>query len=200
MTEIPQPRGRPRESRVDHTVRRATRELLQDVGYSGFTVETVARRAGVGKAAIYRRFGSKAEMAFVATMHDAGLAAPADTRSLRGDLHAMITAGHALLADPVGREVAPAVLAEFGRDPASLARFHETFYAAELSAITELIDRAVARGELNARPDPTLVHLMVVGPVFLAVVAYRVSVDDAMINDLVDGLVAGLTVLGGEAR
>ncbi|WP_431047903.1 helix-turn-helix domain-containing protein [Streptomyces sp. P1-3] len=43
-------------------------------GYPALTVDQVATRTGVGKAAIYRRYASKAEMAFVATSADPAMA------------------------------------------------------------------------------------------------------------------------------
>ncbi len=48
--------GRPRDHRVDVSVLDATRILLLEGGLAAVTVAAVAARAGVGKAAIYRRY------------------------------------------------------------------------------------------------------------------------------------------------
>ena len=42
--------GRPRDSRLDHEVLRAAREILEEVGYVGLTVDAVAARAVVSRA------------------------------------------------------------------------------------------------------------------------------------------------------
>lgn len=57
-----QVRGRPRDPRVDEAVTRHLVELLASRGPDGFSVEELAERSGVGKAAIYRRFRSRSEL------------------------------------------------------------------------------------------------------------------------------------------
>src|SRR2546423_13164192 len=54
--------GRPRDPRVDESVRRAALELLVEQGYQATSIQAVARRAGVSAPAIYRRWSSKAEL------------------------------------------------------------------------------------------------------------------------------------------
>ena len=53
------PLGRPRDPRIDEAVLAATRELLAEVGYKRLSMGLVARRAGVHRPAIYRRWSSK---------------------------------------------------------------------------------------------------------------------------------------------
>ena len=47
--------GRPRDPQADEAIISAIVDVLAEQGFSGFTVEEVAARAGVGKATIYRR-------------------------------------------------------------------------------------------------------------------------------------------------
>ncbi|MFI2234564.1 TetR family transcriptional regulator [Nocardia testacea] len=57
-------------------------------GYSGFTVDAVAAKAGVGKAAIYRRYATKQELIFSVAVHGMD-EQPPDTGSLSTDLVAV---------------------------------------------------------------------------------------------------------------
>ena len=52
-------RGRPRSIEADAAILDATLELIDETGLTGLSVESVAARAGVGKATIYRRWPSK---------------------------------------------------------------------------------------------------------------------------------------------
>ena len=52
-------RGRPRSVEADAAILDATLELIDETGLTGLSVESVAARAGVGKATIYRRWPSK---------------------------------------------------------------------------------------------------------------------------------------------
>ena len=67
-------------------------EELAETGYGRLSMEAVARRAGAGKAALYRRWPSKQAMT-AALVSQAATEAPevADTGSLRGDVRAFLT-------------------------------------------------------------------------------------------------------------
>src|SRR5713226_3988971 len=59
--------GRPRSKGLDHRILRAARELMAAHGYCGFSLDDVARRAGVSKPTIYRRFsGGKVSLVIAA--------------------------------------------------------------------------------------------------------------------------------------
>ncbi len=84
--------GRPRDAGADRAILDATTELLADGGIAGLSMDMVAKRAGVGKATIYRRWQSKEELVLDAM----GVAPPViplpDTGTVRGDLVAYATA------------------------------------------------------------------------------------------------------------
>ena len=54
--------GQARSAAADASIVRATLEVLLEDGYRGLTMEQVRSRAGVGKATLYRRYGSKQEL------------------------------------------------------------------------------------------------------------------------------------------
>ncbi|MFH8387357.1 TetR-like C-terminal domain-containing protein [Kitasatospora sp. NPDC018058] len=64
-------------------------EELASTGYARLSLEAVAKRAGAGKAAIYRRSPSKLDMTVaLVTAVAVDTAETADTGTLRGDVHA----------------------------------------------------------------------------------------------------------------
>ncbi len=150
---------------MDGAIAAAARELLAEQGYAQLTVDAVAARAGVGKAAIYRRHATKQEMIFAAVMHGLELETPPDAGSLAADLAALTRDIVTNLTTPPPG-VVPGLLADVHADPAMAAAFAGTFVAAERTCVTEVLDRAVARGELSRRPDPATVHALLLGPIF----------------------------------
>lgn len=54
--------GRPRDPEIRSKVLLAAQRVYTRVGSAGFTFEAIAREAGVGKPAIYRRWGSTDEL------------------------------------------------------------------------------------------------------------------------------------------
>lgn len=180
---------------MDHKILQTTRELIDEVGYPALTVDQVAARAGVGKAAIYRRYSSKAEMAFVATAHGQWPPPLADTGSLHGDLLALARTFYAPMAAPAARQLVPALISELAANPELEARFQDTFLAAEHAAFAEIIERAVARGDLAGPVDPAIAHLLLLGSLAAALYIINLPVDDAMVADLAAATTAGITAL-----
>ena len=86
--------GRKRDHTRDPEILDAAIDVLAETGFDGMTIDMVAARAKAGKATIYRRWTSKADLVLdaVACMKAGELDAEhlPDTGTLRGDLVAMI--------------------------------------------------------------------------------------------------------------
>ncbi|MGW6421289.1 TetR/AcrR family transcriptional regulator [Nocardia sp. NPDC055053] len=165
MATSKQAGGRPREQRVDTSIAAAVRAVIEANGYAGLTVDAVAATAGVGKAAIYRRYATKQEMTFAVLLHDQREESPADTGTLLGDLSALTERIAGQVRGP-GSGTLTGLLADIRADPGLRTRFAETFLAVERGIITTLLDRAITRGELTHRPDAALVQALLLGPLY----------------------------------
>src|SRR3954467_934748 len=104
-TDVPRPSrgGRPRDPSRDGVIRAAILRLLAEVGYGALTMDAVAAEAGVGKAAIYRRWRTKQDLV-VDTIADLNRAdaMPPDTGCLEDDLRAMLRSLVSVIRGPVG--------------------------------------------------------------------------------------------------
>jgi hypothetical protein len=88
-----------------------------------------------------------------------------DRGSLRADLAAVLAEiADSMTAPPQG--TIPGLLADIHADPALRDRFDEKYLGAQRRTLTEILDRATARGELTARPDPAALNALLVGPAF----------------------------------
>ncbi|WP_063762664.1 TetR/AcrR family transcriptional regulator [Streptomyces sp. NRRL S-1448] len=183
--------GRPRDNRVDDAIASAVRELLTEVGYMQLTTAEVAARAGVGKAAIYRRHATKQEMIFDVLLPDQFLAVAPDRGSLRADLAAVLTEIADSMAVPPPGTI-PGLLADIHADPALRDRFDQKYLGAQRQTLTEILDRATARGELATRPDPATLNALLVGPVFAWLFLLSESPDQlpALTSALLDAILA----------
>ncbi|WP_434452152.1 TetR/AcrR family transcriptional regulator [Lentzea sp. E54] len=56
--------GRPRDPEADNAILTAAFELFLERGLDGTSIEQVARRAGVTRATVYRRFATKEDLLF----------------------------------------------------------------------------------------------------------------------------------------
>src|ERR671916_417754 len=112
--------GRKRDHSRDPEILEAALDVLPEVGYEGMTVDMVATRAKAGKATLYRRWPSKADLVIdaVACMKQSDLAPEKlpDTGTLRGDLVAMIKP-HSIEDGERKLRVLAGVVSMLSRDP-----------------------------------------------------------------------------------
>lgn len=159
----PAARGRPRDPGLEDRVYDAAIGLYAEAGWAGFSYEALARRAGVGKAGLYRRWPRREDL--LRQTFEARLLAPErfDTGSLRGDLlavarqvFALLTSGHAgaarwMAIDRVNHPEVRAAAAPYADAAIRQGR--------------AIVRRAIARGEIAAGVNPGLVMDLVVGGV-----------------------------------
>jgi AcrR family transcriptional regulator len=152
---------------ITTALRQALLEELAAVGYGRLSIEAVARRAGVAKTAVYRRWHSKLEMVLEVVAEVAGqkLSLP-DTGSLRTDLELVMQVLAHALRHPLASQIIPDLLAEAGRDAQIARTLEQSLRAAQKDIGVRLVDRAIERGELPADVDPDLAVDLVVGPLY----------------------------------
>ncbi len=111
------------DGRVTADIRAAFFEELAEVGYGRLSVDSIVRRAGASKAAIYRRWPSKDAMALalVADVAVHGVDVP-DTGALRSDLRRFLAVTQDAMRHPLARRIIPAIAAESQRNPRVLVR------------------------------------------------------------------------------
>jgi AcrR family transcriptional regulator len=142
--------GRPRDPEVDRRILAATRDLLGSAGYAQLAIDAVARRAGVGRPTIYRRWPSKAELVHEAVFGDAAAAGFSPTGDLRSDLAAWVHATADLFCDPVGQAAICGLLGELRERP----ELRDALRAGlEHSSRTQLQDMVRAAAERRAIHD-----------------------------------------------
>jgi len=163
--------GRKRDHTRDPQILEAALEVLAETGYDGMTMDMVATRAKAGKATVYRRWPSKAELVLeaVACMKtkEVDLASPPDTGTLRGDLVAMVKSP-TLAQSERKLKVMAGIVSMIARDPELAAAAHAALVEPRAAASRIIFERAIARGEIAA--DADVDTLCVIGP---AMMSYR---------------------------
>jgi AcrR family transcriptional regulator len=146
--------GRPRDPGVDRRIAQAALDVFAEAGWAGFAMETVARRAGVGKASLYLRWSSKEAMLADAVTLRLARVADVDTGTLRGDLVELATQMLDVYAGETGRAALRLGL-EAGAIP-GVAEHYEDMRQARVMAARAIVRRGIDRGELAADTPVTL--------------------------------------------
>ncbi|HJO23507.1 MAG: TetR/AcrR family transcriptional regulator [Myxococcota bacterium] len=176
-------RGRPRDPGAGRAIIGATLELLTEEGYDGVRVAQLARRAGVSKATLYRRWPSKAWLV-VAALRSTPPLEPVDTGSLREDLEALLNQFLAIFDSTPVAGLLAALAIERCRDP-SLARSLDSFVRERRRPLVEAMQRAVARGEIPPTADLDLAASLAGGPIVMRVL-FGGATDPAAVRQLAE--------------
>jgi AcrR family transcriptional regulator len=169
-TEAPK-LGRKRDHTRDTDILEAAIDVLAETGYDGMTIDMVAARAKAGKATLYRRWPSKAELVIDAVaclkQTDLDAAAIPDTGTLRGDLVTMIKTPSIQDSERKLRLMA-GLASMISRSPELAETARAAIVAPRIALNRMFLQRAVDRGEIS--PEIDLDLLATISP---SMVTYR---------------------------
>ena len=162
---------------LDAAILEATLAGVAEQGYDRLSMDDIASRAGVGKAAIYRRWPSKAVVVADAIAHwrrRLGPVEPPNTGSLHGDIDALVAAvPHLNDAELNTIQVIIGVATAAMHNPVLAAALDDLVLAIPRQVVRSVLDRAVTRGEIPAGRDLSLIPDVALGLNVLRVITGR---------------------------
>jgi AcrR family transcriptional regulator len=186
---------------ITAAIRAATIAELASVGYGRLSIEAVARRAGVAKTAVYRRWASKLDMVVELVSDNAAQRLPLpDSGSLSGDLLTLLRAVARGLQHPLAAQIIPDLLAEASRTPRVAQTLKTAIRGGLRDVVTVVTDRGVKRGELASAPDPGLAVDLAVGPIYWRLAVAREPLTPAELPILSEAAAAAITAVSGAQR
>ena len=200
-TPGPPRRGRPRSEKAHEAILTAAAELLLARGLGAVSMDTVAERAGVSKATIYRWWPTKQMLALDALYHewDTARPSPRDTGSLRGDLLSLLRPWiRRVRARPYGRVIA-ALITEAQTDPGFAEQYRARFVEPRREPARALFRRAIERGEIAAGDFEIALDLLY-GPIYHRLLHGHAPLSDRFLEAVVDSALAGLAAVASHGH
>jgi AcrR family transcriptional regulator len=138
---------------VDDAIANAALGLLLEHGFARMSIEAVAKAAGVGKPAIYRRFSDKTGLVAHVIARQLPLLEPPDLGDARAELWRAVQQG--LPADgPAYVGLIGGLIAEQDRHPELIEAFRVHVLLPRRAIVQAIIERGQARGEIRRDIDP----------------------------------------------
>ena len=177
-------RGRPRRADVEARALAAAVELIAERGYAGTTLDEIARRTGLAKTTLYRRWDSKGELAVAALAARLG-EPPVGEQPGRAGLEATIGWLAGRVSEPSVRLLLVGLTGEAARDPDVRTGLREQ--------IREPFTRRLSSRWELPEPQVDLVFDVVVGTLLHRVVmtGQVAAADLAAVTGLATGLLFG---------
>jgi AcrR family transcriptional regulator len=155
VVESSQRQTRRRGAALEQAILDAAWVEIAERGWSGFTIDAVAARAGTAKAVIYRRWGSRNELAkeMLRRTTGGGRGTFVPSGDLRADLLTFLRAMSEFLVGPFGHVVRGIIC---DTDEPGLMSVFGDVVVADVGAI---IDEALRAGDLVQVPSPLAVNV-----------------------------------------
>ena len=181
---------------LDAAILDATLAGVADQGYDRLSMDDIASRAGVGKAAIYRRWPSKAVVVADAIAHwrrRLGPVEPPNTGSLHGDIEALVAAVPGLNDAELNTiQVIVGVATAAMHNPVLAAALDDLVLAIPRQVVRAVLDQAVNRGEIPAGRDLSLMPDVALGLNVLRVMTGR-PIDRVYVRRVLEDVLLPLT-------
>lgn len=174
----------PRIVRSRQVILEATIDELAEVGYGAMTIESVAKRAGVGKATIYRQWRGKADLVeSVLVMIKQDIVVRVDG-TVRERVTSLLQGLATYLSDSRASLCMPAMVSAAHYDD-TVGEFQFRFANERRQVLVDLLAEGVSSGELDSDLDAELTAEILAGPLFYR----RLMTDRPFPVDDVDQLV-----------
>jgi AcrR family transcriptional regulator len=183
-------RGRPRSARAEAAILDATVELLAEVGLDGTTIQAIAERAEVARATIYLRWSTREALITAALRHAIGRPPFPLTGDIEADLRLGSEQAQGILSQPLFASVLPALVREFIQLDRAGVTFDRLF--PNRKRVAEEYDRLASSQGFSEEIDGFVVVDLVVGALFLHLLATGTPPTDAYREQMVDVVLAGV--------
>jgi AcrR family transcriptional regulator len=180
VTDVTNAPGRPRSKAVDEAILRAALTLFFEHGVEGASIAQIARRAGVAKTSIYRRWPTREALlaqaieAFRSTM---GPSIETVERTPAQDFVALLLEVCGAAARPEARKLMTRLIGSMADLPSLMAVYREIYLMPRRNAIVRALTRMREAGLTTVDADPELLADMLFGA-FLHRVLIAGSADD----------------------
>lgn len=178
-------RGRPPNEKARARVLYCAREILMTEGFGRLTIEKVAAATGVSRPTIYRSWANATELAMAALVGATTAEVPGQHLDLRARLLTQLRSLTTAFATTRGRQVA---LTLASADPESeyTKAFRNRVILASREAGRQMLEEAVAAGEIVRPADVETLLDMIYGPLFYRLLVGHGSLDLNFADSVVD--------------
>ena len=174
--------GRPRSEKARKAVIQSTLALLKRVGFNELSIESVAARAGVGKATVYRWWPNKAELVIASFVSAVGeeLRFPS-AGSVLESIHEQMVRWAPIFRSPLG-QIVVTVIGAGQSEPEILEAFRAHWVEPRRIEARRLLRQAMKRREIRADLDPDTILDLLYGPLYLRLLLKHADLDENFVN------------------
>ena len=185
--------GRARNPDLDDAIASATRALLEERGLAALTIEAIARRAGVGRATIYRRWPNLDALLLQVLRSVIREIPIPDCGNVREDLIEMLGEQLQLIEREAGK-LYPSLAHQATVSPGARQALRELMQRRH-AAVEVVLRRGIERREIRDDIDTKLAFFLLWGPIYyryLSAFAAECTIEADFVVRLVDHVLVSI--------
>ncbi|MGH1399587.1 MAG: TetR/AcrR family transcriptional regulator [Alphaproteobacteria bacterium] len=165
-------KGRPRSEKARKNILKATNTLLLHTSVQELSIESVAKKAKVGKTTIYRWWNSKTALVMDALISQPGLAAPLPTPKNNAEAIAMQLEKLIRMLDSKNGETIAQLFSEAQAGEEQRAIFNNNLLSPLVDALAFSLEQGIKEKEFRSSLDIKTAVDMLCGPIFFRLMAH----------------------------
>lgn len=169
----------------------ATRNVIYEGGLEAFSVEAVAAASGAARSTVYRHWPEPKELVVDALLSMSSAFPTPDTGSLATDIDALASALRPIFNDPRTRRLILDLTRSAGEDPV-MERVAQELSRNRQASTQTILQRAIARGEIDPDIDLEIALHLVEGPILSSALMQNLPIGDNAFDDMVTRIVRAL--------
>lgn len=178
MTEAALKKGRPRSEKSRKAILNATNKLLLQTSVQELSIESIAKKAKVGKTTIYRWWPNKTAVVMDALASQPGMQSPLPTASSHKEAITMQLEKLIRLVDSNNGKTIAQLFSEAQASNVSLQIFKDNLLEPLMDAIRYSIDEGQKNGEFRPDMDTDIAIDFLCGPIFFRLMAHPEDLTD----------------------
>jgi len=171
-------KGRPRSEKSRKAILNATNKLLLQTSVQELSIESIAKKAKVGKTTIYRWWPNKTAVVMEALASQPGLQSPMPTANNHREAIIMQLDKLIRLVDSHNGQTIAQLFSEAQASSDSLKIFKDNLLEPLMDSMRYSIEEGQKNGEFRDDIDPTTVVDILCGPVFFRLMAHPKDLTD----------------------
>ncbi len=172
-------KGRPRSENSKRAILKATNNLLLHTSVQELSIESIAKKAKVGKTTIYRWWPNKTAIVMEALASQPGLQSPLPTPKNNAEAIILQLDKLIRLLQSKSGETIVQLFSEAQADNKAQEIFQENFLTPLIDAIEYSIEQGKKEKEFRATLDTKIAVDLLCGPIFFRLMAHPQEFNDA---------------------
>ncbi len=171
-------KGRPRSEKSRKAILNATNKLLLQSSVQELSIESIAKKAKVGKTTIYRWWPNKTAVVMDALANQPGMQTPLPTASSHKEAIVMQLDKLIRLVDSNNGKIIAQLFSEAQASEVSLQIFKDNLLEPLMDAIRYSIEEGQKNGEFRKDIEISLAADILCGPIFFRLLAHAKDLND----------------------